>query len=337
MRSPARLSYPLAFLGLAHLGLATGCTRSSGRDSVIGITPTYDVPEEEAPPPPPPSIDRDAVAKAGRGFSGYRVADDRSFARESFLSHLAAADAVCIGERHDQPLDHFAELSLVDALGERRAMRGFELGVGFEMVRARFQGNLTNYLGETSSLEKFRVGSAWAQEWGYPLEYYAPVFDAVRDNRAVGVALGVDRDLSHAIAESGVDGLPPAMSRLLPAELDFENQEHRALFDALTEEHPHGDPENMYEAQVVWDEAMAERSAGFLGARAPGRKLLIVAGVAHCHRQAIPARLARRGNFRVVSVIPVETQPEKPRSSGEPTADERLLGGYDYQLVYDAK
>ncbi|HSC86440.1 MAG TPA: ChaN family lipoprotein, partial [Polyangiaceae bacterium] len=308
----------VACLGLVSLA----CAKRTTRDSMIGVTPQYEQEEEEpreAPVDEKPEAD--VVAQAARPFTGYRVADERSFARESFLTHLAAADAICIGERHGTASDHFAELSLINGLAERRALRGFELGLGMEMLRTKQQGMMNAYLDGTYGLETFAARSLWRQEWGFPIEYYAPTLQAARDAQVTGVALGVDRKLGSSIAQKGLAGLTSAETFELPHEIDLGVAEHRKLFDALTKDHPHGDPEFMYQTQVVWDEAMAERGAAFLSARAPGRKLLILAGAAHCHRAAIPARLARRGNFRVVSVLPVEGQPHPvSQSSQQPSA-----------------
>ncbi len=323
----------LAF-GLS-LFLVACAQRSKGPPSIIGVSPEHELTEEAKVSPPPPATDPEVVQKAAREFTGYRAADDRSFARESFLTHLAAADAVCIGERHDAPLDHFAELSLIHALAERRAMRGFQLAVGFEMVRKKYQAALNAFGQGVLSVDQFRTASAWDKEWGFPLEYYAPSIEAARAAQAASLAFGVDRELTAAVAQSGLDALPAKLSRDLP-DLDLDNAEHRKLFDGMMVGHPAGNPEFYYEAQVIWDESMADQSFAFLRAHAPGRKLIVLAGVAHCHRLAIPSRIERRGSFQVVSVLPVEAQPVKPKSTGEASLDERLAAGYDYQLVFSA-
>lgn len=112
--------------------------------------------------------------------------------------------------------------------------------------------------------------------------------------------------------------------------------EHRALFDALMQDHPmeDGQTDNYYAAQLIWDEKMAELGAGWLNARSANRKLLIFAGTAHCHRTAIPARLARRTGLTVVSVLPIDGATPSPISSAPSSPDERILAGYDYQMLF---
>jgi uncharacterized iron-regulated protein len=89
--------------------------------------------------------------------------------------------------------------------------------------------------------------------------------------------------------------------------------------------HPGVDAENLerfYAAQVVWDETMAESASRWLAAHAPVRRLLVVAGQAHCQRSAIPNRLERRG-VRHVAAIWLGT--ERP--------DPHVAKHYDYALI----
>ena len=104
--------------------------------------------------------------------------------------------------------------------------------------------------------------------------------------------------------------------------------DHRTAFEAMMTDHPKGKgtPERYYEAQVLWDETMADAAANWLEHRAPARQLVIVAGQAHCRHSAIPARIERRlRSARVRNVLPMKASEQK-----EP----RALG-YDYALVLE--
>ena len=80
--------------------------------------------------------------------------------------------------------------------------------------------------------------------------------------------------------------------------------------------------ERYYAAQVVWDETMAESAAHWLSEHAPVRRLLIVAGQAHCQHSAIPSRLERRG-ARNVAAIWLGTSNPPPEVEKQ----------YDYALI----
>lgn len=312
--------------------LLAGCGRGRQPTTPIGVSSELELTERAPAPVQRDTVDPDVVMKSARDFSGYRLADDRSFERESFLTHLSAADAICIGEQHDAPGDHFAQWSIIEGLLERRAPRGFELSLGLEMVRTKYQGGLSAFMEGRATLDQFRISTAWDTEWGFPLEFYAPALVAARDKGGSALALGVDRDLTAAVAQEGLQKLPGEQSRRLP-QIERGAPSHQELFTALTKGHPHGNADFMYEAQLVWDEAMSEQASSFLRAHAPGRKLVILAGAAHCHRAAIPDRLERRGAFSVVSVLAVQGQPRRATSLGK-DAEGLLTAGYDYQLVF---
>jgi uncharacterized iron-regulated protein len=198
--------------------------------------------------------------------------------------------------------------------------------LGFEMFQAPYGAALYAY--GTGHLDDagLRKRTHYDERWGYPYAYYRPLLAL---GRAYGLplkALNASRELSHSVAETGVSQLSPRLRRQLP-ELDLDDPEHRARFDQMMADHPHGkgmDMDNFYAAQVVWDETMALNAANWLSQRAPLRQLVIVAGSAHCRRSAIPARIERRQPFHVASV----------RLSAESSADSE---GFDYTLVFVGK
>lgn len=304
---------------------------SPGPESAASLDPVDEAPAESVPAP-----SEDVISQAARPFTGYRPHDKKALDAEALFTFLAAADAICIGERHDQPLDHYAEHRALSGFVDRRAMRGFELGLGMEMVRDAEQPTLRAYNEGRIDDGEFESLSRWGKEWGFPIQYYRPQLQLAREKGVELLALGVERALTRSIAEVGIAGLPQEARGQLP-ELDRSSVEHRELFDALMSGHPTEKEalDQYYEAQLVWDEAMAERSAAWLSARSPGRKLLIFAGTAHCHRTAIPARLARRTGLVVVNLLPVVGGAPIAVAASPQTTDERLTAGYDYQMVFN--
>lgn len=338
----------------ALLVALAGCQSQRRSEAPIGSTSEVEHIEEESAPEsaterPPANV----VEARRRGFSGLFTESGQELDADTLLTHLAAADAICIGERHDSVDDHFAELAIVEGLLERRPMRGFSLGLGFEMVRIEFQRSLSAYARGSGTLLDLEKGIEFSTEWGFPIEYYAPLFDEARATGSDLIPLGVDREFTHEVAKKGLTGLSPERARQLPPEIDATSARHREIFDELMKGHPHGEEpvgesdtselhERLYQAQLVWDESMADRAAAYLRDRAPNGKLVIIAGRGHCHYTAIPARLERRG-FETISVLPVHAGDE-PQRGDAPSASEAhgekrelLEGDYDYHLVLDAK
>lgn len=278
-----------------------------------------------------PTVVRDAA----RPFSGYRAADGLALGDEELLTYLASADALCIGERHDNALDHYGQLRTIEGFLERRPMRGFELGLGLEMVANPEQSTLNSLMRGTIESDDLPGLLSWPQTWGFPYEYYAPQVNAAYGSGSDLLALGVERRITRKIAEGGLSALDQEDLQGIP-ELDEEIPGHRELFTQLMEGHPvgSGDLDNYYTAQLVWDESMAERSAQWLEDRRPGRKLIILAGTAHCHRSAVVARLSQRTGLAVTNLLILDAgqRPVLPKADGN--LEQRIAAGYDYQMVF---
>jgi uncharacterized iron-regulated protein len=301
--------------------LGAGCARPAAR-AAIGVTSVP--PADPAPPTEPRSAHvseppRDVVARSALPISGLRVSDGAQLDAAELFDELSRFDAVCIGESHDDPHHHYAELASLRELARRSAHRGQHLGVGFEMFQAPFQSALDGYRAGHLDENAFLASSQYEERWGFPFAFYRPLLEVGREQGLTLLALNARRELPRAVARRGLGELPPELTAELP-ELDLENASHRRNFDRLMQGHPHGSPENLYAAQVVWDETMAARSVAFLDGGRPARKLLIVAGLAHCAAPAIPDRIERRLAVRVASVLP---------SVGVPAEAEL----YDYALV----
>lgn len=269
----------------------------------------------------------DIVARSAQPFRAQRNADGEALDQARLYDELSKFDVICLGEAHDAPRDHFAELAISEALERRARVSGRALGIGFEMFQAPFAGAMYAYgLGRVDDAG-LRKRTQYDDRWGYPYAYYHPVLSLGRTYGLPLKALNASRELTRAVAEKGLAGLSPRLRRQLPDELDLDDSEHRASFDRAMADHPHVEGmnlDNFYAAQVVWDETMAEHAASWVSKRAPIRQLVILAGSAHCRHAAIPARIERRQPLRVASV----------RLSAETSADSE---GFTYTLVFDGK
>lgn len=126
-------------------------------------------------------------------------------------------------------------------------------------------------------------------------------------------------------------GIPPERVveiRMELPELDPQNPDHRAFIFGLSGVLPEHAAElglaNIYTAQTVWDETMADTSARWFG-EGVNRSLVIFSGLAQCHRTAIPARISRRTE-RVVLALRAVFESELTRAGFSPD-------GYDLLVV----
>lgn len=303
MRTPWLASSCLAALTLAACG--GGYKAAAGPGAAATTAPAPDI---EAAALPYAIVD---------GHTG------RAVAEADLWSALAAARAVCVGEEHPNPHHHWAQLTVVGALAEQA--RGRRLGLGLEMVQAPFQGVLDDWGAQKIDDAALLSRTGWAERWGYDFGLYRPILLRARQSGMALVALNAPGELVKAVARKGVDGLSAEERGKLPA-LVLDDAQHRAWFDALMadmEGHGHAsgpaEPEpapaatapapampsadNVYAAQVVWDESMAERTHGWLGQG--GDTMVIIAGTGHCHDSAIVRRLVRRGGGPALSIRPI--------------------------------
>jgi len=315
----------------ALLLLALGLGACSARVSV-GPAGAREPTPTEAPAPVahPPAAKRapvpdDVVEQARAPFVGIRSKDPELLASDALLDELSHADLVCVGEEHANAQSHYAEWVVIEGLAERAAMAGRDVGVGLEMLSRPQQPVLDAYLRGDLDNGEFEKESAWEEHWGWDFAYYRPQLELAKRRGLPLLALNAPRAWTRAVARHGIEGLPPELAKRLP-ELDLDDADHRAWFEQTMKDHPHGNPRNVYAAQVVWDETMAESSMRWLGMKLPGRQLVVLAGSGHCRNDAIPARARRRGQVKVASVRAL---------SGDASAQRAELGAFDYALVFE--
>lgn len=312
---------------MASTAAGTGTVRASTVRQEEKQQAAEEAAEEAAKPHKPAPLPQDIVARSALPMHGVILADDVEIEPDRLAAALAQADAICIGEDHPNPHEHWAEEQILLRLLERAQMSGRAVGLGLEMVERPLQPVLDRFSSREIGRRELPEQLDWAHTWGFDFALYAPLFAAARAHRAPILALNAPMDVVSQVAHGGVDSLDDSDKRELPR-LDLDNPRHRRRFEEAMRGHPHvGDFDNMYAAQVLRDETMARTAARWLAAGAPARQIVIIAGAEHCRKYAIPARIRRRIDARVVSVRPYI-------ESGDDTPD---LEGYQYAAVMTAE
>jgi uncharacterized iron-regulated protein len=278
---------------LCCVACVSGCAASHA-----GTTPL--TPDAREPLP------ADIVAKSALPL--HALAGGTEIHEPELWERLASSRVICFGEQHDSPQHHSAQDRALKELATRSVSAQRTLAVGFEMFQRPYQAALTGLVSGTLPEAQFLIDSQYAERWGFDFALYRPLLDTAREFRLEALALNAPKELTRKIGRSGLEGLDTAERSSLP-ELDLENADHKSYFTAAMGDHPlpAGAPklEDMYAAQVVWDETMAQTAADWLQKAGPSSQLLLVAGAGHCHRTAIPARITRRTQIPVLSVTPV--------------------------------
>jgi len=223
---------------------------------------------------------------------------------EALVAELRTKRVVYVGERHDQPADHGVQYSVLRRLHAEEPA----LAIGMEMFQVPFQEPLDEWSAGRIDETVLRRETEYDERWGYDFSMYRPILEYARNRGIEVVALNAPREVAYAVAKGGVDSLDPEMAARLP-ELDLDDAEHRAMFDAEFDVGEHGAEETVdqyYQAQVVWDETMGSRVAQTLSRPDGPLKMVVFAGRVHVKRGlGVPDRAAKRGAAPYVVVMPM--------------------------------
>ena len=140
-----------------------------------------------------------------------RVSDGRELGLDEALAELAAARLVFLGEFHDQPDHHQAQLAVIRALHEA----DHPVAVGLEMFRADDQPALDSWVDGTLPLAEFL--SVYYANWNFPWAFYGDIFLYAREHAIPLVGLNLPLELVQQVARSGFGSLSPGQLQRLPA------------------------------------------------------------------------------------------------------------------------
>jgi uncharacterized iron-regulated protein len=264
------------------------------------------------------------------GYVPQRVFDTRQKAFtdfESMLADLARADAVFVGEQHDDPNTHRLELAIVEGL----TRRGVPVIVALEMFERDVQGNLDQYAAGTMAEEPFLKGS---RPWPRYASDYRPLVEFAKANKLPIVAANVPRRMASEVGKKGMAAIEGADRAFASRELECPLKgDYYDRFAAAMGNHAGASP-NFYFAQCVKDETMGESVAEAFH-KTPGRVTIVhVNGAFHSDFGLGAAESARRRmpgrRIAVVSVLPVaDIDAAKPSGDDLKRADYLLytVGG----------
>lgn len=228
------------------------------------------------------------------GCSGSRatrlpLADRDAFA--TMMTDVATARVVFVGEFHDQRTHHQLQLEVIRELHRR----GARLAIGLEMFDLEQQPVLDEWVRGKLTLQEFvaRYQQAWSIAWAE----YDTILLFARNNGIPLVALDAPADIVRLVTRGGPRRLDAdAVRRLPPGVTTAMSTTYRSFMAAAFRTHDIPDAmfDNFCAAQGLRNSVMARRISGYL-AQQPQRTMVVIAGVGHAMRRAVPAEAAREG------------------------------------------
>ncbi len=276
----------------------------------------------------PRDVDADAATPRRRIAVGAWVDPASGERRDDALAALAERAVVLLGESHHEAEHHRWQLHTIAALFARRP----GMVLGFEMAPRRAQPVLDRWSRGELDETAFLAEVDWPRVWGFPAEFYLPLFHFARMHRLPMLALNVERATNRRVAAQGFAAAPSA-EREGVGDPAPACEAYRARLFAWFKRHPgagedarmDGEPfERFVRAQTFWDRAMAEAIA--LARRDRSSPLVVaVLGAGHVeYGDGVPRQLAALGVADVASALPWPADADYP--SGRPPIADLLFG-----------
>ena len=221
---------------------------------------------------------------------------------DRLVAQLAAKRVVFVGEFHDRYDHHLNQLEIIRRLHQLDP----NLAIGVEYFQQPFQAQVDDYIAGRTTETEFLRAAEYYQGWGFDYRLYAPIFRFAREQRIPMRALNVPADLASAVAKVGIAGLSGQQRTYLPKEIGPADEAYKSRLREAFEAHGATKPaafDHFVEAELVWDEGMAESASTYLNAN-QDRRMVILAGSGHLvFGTGIPKRLERRTNATYAIVL----------------------------------
>ncbi|MGB5834593.1 MAG: ChaN family lipoprotein [Thiohalocapsa sp.] len=230
---------------------------------------------------------------------------------DTLLERLANKRVVFVGESHDRYEDHLNQLAIIEGLHAR----GKNLAIGMEFFQQPFQARLDAFVAGDLGEAELLLQTEYFERWRYDYRLYRPLLRFAREHGIPIIALNIEREITDKVGDGGIASLNSTEISRIPAEIDRDDKEYRDHVKAVFDMHPVGEDanfEHFLEVQLLWDEGMAERAAGFLRQH-PDTTLVVLAGAGHVeYGRGIPSRLQRRLPLPSATVINGTMRPFDP-------------------------
>lgn len=249
-----------------------------------------------------------------------RMADGSYVDFSTLIKDLKGVRLVFMGEMHDRPGHHRAQLQVIQALKEA----GAPVVVGLEMFRRDSQGALdlwvTDRITETNFLKVYN------QNWGmWPL--YRDIFIYARQQKIPLLGLNLSREITQQVARNGFASLSPQQMGELPGVRCDVDTRYQEFIRRSLGGHGHNGVQFLHfcEAQMLWDSVMAENLLDYLE-RNPDAIIVVLAGSGHAWKHGIPEQIRRRQEFPMRILLPEVPGRIEPANMTTDEADYLLLG-----------
>jgi uncharacterized iron-regulated protein len=246
----------------------------------------------------------------------------QTYTNQQILQQLVKAKVVYLGETHDSAEDHQAQLKIIREMHRQNR----KIAIAMEMFQRPFQGAIDSYLAGKLTEEELVDRTEYDRRWRFPWETYAPFLRFAKENQLPVLALNTPSEVTRKVATQGLESLTTEDEKYIPpvSEIRTDNAEYRQMLLEVYQQHQKAGQgnsrafERFLQAQVLWDETMAEKIAEFVKAN-PDYQVIVLAGKGHIiYGYGIPSRVERRlGTGKVKARSVLFSSPQNPPLSAD--------------------
>ncbi len=217
--------------------------------------------------------------------------------RDVLFEKLSKQQIIYLGETHDSARDHQLQLEIIQELHKRRP----KLTIAFEQFQRPYQSVLDDYLQGKITESQLIENSEYEKRWGFPWTLYAPIVQFAKQQQFPLIALNTPSEVTRKVSRQGLESLNFSDRRFIPpiSAIQVGPDAYRDRLQTIYRDMHQGKGNSkgfnrFFEAQVLWDETMADRLHQAIQQN-PDRLIIVLVGQGHLlYHDGIPNRVQRR-------------------------------------------
>ncbi|PLX68611.1 MAG: hypothetical protein C0603_05515 [Denitrovibrio sp.] len=219
------------------------------------------------------------------------VAVQKPLSIEDIVRENADTKVFLVGEVHSEFAHHENQLNVIRQLRKNNK----DVAIGLEMIQRPSQKYLDAYIAGDLSQKEMLKKTEYYSRWRFDFRLYKRIFDYAKANKIPLVALNLEQEITKKVSANGIFELSDEDLEKIPSDIEYTGGKYKEFLMSIFSMHK-GDKNfyHFYEAQLLWDETMAETAANYI-AKNPNKTLVVLAGNGHLRfGHGIADRLKRR-------------------------------------------
>ena len=284
---------------LAHSSIAALCPICAALLLMAACSTAGGLIQPPSAPPGPVELHVGAVVETATG---------NVIGMDELIGKLSNVSVVYVGEMHTSAEAHKIQLAVLQKLSQ--GGRCVELAM--EMFPTTVQPVLDRYVRGEMPQEDFLKDVGWEDVWGFPYSLYRDLIDWQKQNRMPIICLNAPNKVVRKIGHNGLGSLTPDERSQVAGEFHLDDPANRGRIRkeyTVHEKDKIKDFQSFFEAQLAWEETMAQTLAERLKQTGGECKIVVAIGEGHISdRLGVPylARLRKPHEYRTIAPVPID-------------------------------